>query len=67
MTDLDQMGAQFDPPETQGDFAVLSGSGPVAAMEEYPQAVTAYTRGLGRFSCSLKGYAPCKNQDKVVS
>ena len=67
MTDLDQMGAQFDPPETQGDFAVLSGSGPVAAMEEYPQAVTAYTRGLGRFSCSLIGYAPCKNQDKVVS
>ena len=67
MTDLDQMGAQFDPPETLGDFAVLTGSAPVAAMEDYPQAVTAYTRGLGRFSCSLKGYAPCKQQDKVVA
>ena len=67
MTDLDQMGAQFDPPETVGDFAVLTGAAPVAALEDYPQAVTAYTRGLGRFSCSLKGYAPCKNQDRVTA
>jgi len=67
MTDLDQMGAEFEPPETLGDFAVITGSGPVAAMEDYPQTVTAYTRGLGRFSCALKGYAPCKNQDKVVA
>ena len=66
MTDLDQMGAQFDPPESLGDLAVLTGSAPVAAMEEYPQTVTAYTRGLGRFSCSLRGYAPCQNQSKIV-
>ena len=67
MTDLDQMGAQFNPPESLGDLAVLTGSAPVAAMEEYPQTVTAYTRGLGRFSCSLKGYAPCNNQSKIVA
>lgn len=66
MTDLDQMGASFAPPETVGDFAVLTGSAPVAAMEDYPQTVTAYTRGLGRFSCSLRGYAPCKNQVQLV-
>ena len=66
MTDLEQMGAQFDPPESLGDLAVLTGSAPVAAMEEYPQTVTAYTRGLGRFSCSLRGYAPCQNQSKIV-
>ena len=66
MTDLDRMGAEFEPPETVGDFAVLAGSAPVSAMEEYPQEVISYTRGLGRFSCSLKGYAPCQNQDKIV-
>ena len=27
----------------------------------------AYTKGLGRFSCSLAGYAPCKNQDEIVA
>ena len=66
MTDLDQMGAEFDPPETLGDFAMIKGSGPVSTMEDYPQTVTAYTRGLGRFSCTLQGYSPCKDQDKVV-
>ena len=66
MTDLDQMGAEFDPPETLGDFAMIKGSGPVSTMEDYPQTVTAYTRGLGRFSCTLQGYRPCKDQDKVV-
>jgi len=67
MTDLDQMGAQFDPPETDGDFAILQGKAPVSAMGEYPQTVTAYTRGLGRFSCTLDGYAPCKHQDQVAA
>ena len=66
MTDLDQMGARFDPPETQGDFSILAGTAPVSAMEDYPQEVVAYTRGMGRFSCTLDGYAPCKNQDAVV-
>ncbi len=66
MTDMEQMGASFEPPESDGDFAVLTGTVPVSAMEGYPQSVTAYTRGLGRFSCSLSGYAPCKEQDKIV-
>ncbi len=67
MTDLQRMGADFDPPETVGDYSILAGSAPVAVMRAYPQEVTAYTRGLGRFSCQLKGYAPCKNQDKIVA
>ena len=66
MTDLEQLGGEFQPPEALGDFAVLAGSAPVAALRDYPQTVTAYTRGLGRFSCALKGYTPCKNQAKVV-
>ena len=67
MTDLEQMGAHFDPPEQAGDFAVLCGTGPVCALQSYPQAVTAYTRGLGRFSCELSGYAPCHNQEEIVA
>ena len=66
MTDLDRMGAEFDPPEVLGDYSLLAGSAPVSAMEDYPQEVISYTRGLGRFSCSLKGYAPCKDQEKIV-
>lgn len=67
MTDLQRMGADFDPPEPEGDYSVLAGSAPVAVMRSYPKEVTTYTRGLGRFSCQLKGYAPCKNQEQIVA
>jgi len=66
ITDLQRMGADFAPPETLDDCAVISGSAPVAAMRDYPQELTAYTRGMGRFSCTLRGYAPCVEQEKVV-
>ena len=66
MTDLQRMGADLNAPETVGQNAVLTGSGPVAALQDYPQEVTAYTHGLGRFSCSLRGYEPCQQQDAVV-
>jgi len=67
MTDLQRLGADFDPPETLGDYALLTGSAPVAAMRDYPQEVTAYTHGLGRLSFSLRGYEPCRDQDAVVA
>ncbi len=66
MTDLQRMGAEFSAPETEGDRSILTGSGPVASMRDYPQEVVAYTRGLGRLSLSLKGYAPCRDQDAAV-
>lgn len=67
MSDLQLLGAEYEMPETDGEFAVLTGKAPVSAMQDYPQEVIAYTRGLGRFSCSLSGYAPCKNQDEIVA
>lgn len=66
LTDLEMIGAEYEPPMSDGEFAVIIGSAPVSVMQEYPQEVIAYTRGLGRFSCSLKGYAPCKNQQEIV-
>lgn len=67
MTDLQRMGAEFSPPENIEDFCILEGSAPVAVIHSYPQEVTIYTKGMGRFSCQLKGYEPCKNQEKIVS
>lgn len=67
MTDLQMLGADYEPPEINGDFAVITGKAPVSAMQSYPQEVITYTRGLGRFSCSLSGYAPCKNQAEIVA
>ena len=66
MNDVQQMGGRFDPPETLGDGALLTGSAPVSEMGDYWQAVTAYSRGRGRLSCTLCGYEPCHNSQEVV-
>ena len=66
MTDIQQMGGEFDPPETHGAMASLRGSAPVEKARHYVRQVTAYTRGKGRISCTLKGYAPCPEQERIV-
>ena len=66
MSDLQRMGGEVDPPETQGTETVLAGSAPVAGLGDYAREVTAYTRGQGRLNCVFKGYAPCGDQEKVV-
>ena len=67
MADLQRLSAQFEPPAVTGDTAVLTGSGPVATLRGYGLEVTAYTRGLGRFSCTLSGYQPCHNAEAVIA
>lgn len=66
MTDLQRIGAEFTPPETDGENAVIKGSAPVSAMRDYPSEMIAYTRGKGRLSCILKGYEPCLNAKEVI-
>lgn len=67
INDIQQMGGRFDAPETVGDTALLSGSAPVSAMSDYWQSVTAYSRGRGRLTCSVRGYEPCHNADEVIA
>ncbi|MCI7711796.1 MAG: TetM/TetW/TetO/TetS family tetracycline resistance ribosomal protection protein [Clostridiales bacterium] len=66
MSDLQRMNGETDPPETVGEEAVLTGFAPVAALQNYAQEVTAYTKGRGRLLCTLRGYAPCPRQTEVV-
>jgi predicted RNA-binding protein with PIN domain len=67
MTDIEKMLGVCEITETDGETAVLVGSAPVAAMRNYQQEVTAYTKGLGRLFCSLMGYGPCHNTEEVVA
>ena len=67
ISDLQTMGGSFSAPEQGEDFAVLSGTAPVSAMADYPLEVAAYTRGRGRFTCSLHGYAPCHRAEQVAA
>lgn len=66
MADVQKMQGTFDAPELEGETAILKGTAAVAQMRDYQQEVVSYTHGTGKLFCSLKGYAPCKNQDEVV-
>ena len=66
MSDIQRMGGDCEPPETTGELTVLTGSAPVAGLRDYGREVAAYTKGLGRLSCTLKGYFPCHDQQAVV-
>ena len=64
MTDLQQMGARLNPPETVGEESVLTGSVAVSALGDYAREVAAYTQGRGRLLCTLRGYEPCPDQTR---
>ena len=66
MTDIQKMYGTFQGPEIEGEMSVLTGVAPVVNMGGYQSEVTAYTRGRGRLSCTLKGYQPCHNAEEVI-
>ena len=66
MSDITNRGGTFDPPQTQGDFAVLTGFAPAAVMRDYPMEVVTYTKGRGRISLQPDGYRGCHNTEEVV-
>ncbi|WP_130863131.1 translation factor GTPase family protein [Bacilliculturomica massiliensis] len=67
LADIQRMNGSFQPPETEGDLAVVKGSAPAAAMQEYQMQVITYTRGRGRLFCTPKGYEPCHNAEEVIA
>ena len=74
MTDLEIMHGDFVLQESGGfvagngveSNAVLTGTIPVSTARGYSVKVTSYTKGLGHFFCTLKGYYPCHNTEEVV-
>lgn len=66
LTDIQRMSGSFEPPRQEGEMSVITGSAPVASMQEYQKEVIAYTKGKGRLSCTLKGYEPCHNAEEVI-
>lgn len=67
MNDIQQMGGSFETPENVGDEVILRATAPVARARHYARELAAYTHGKGRIACSLRGYAPCQEQERLVS
>lgn len=76
MTDIEKMHGKFaieyeeevnSPASLEEErTSVLTGSAPVATMRGYQKELYSYTKGRGRLSCTLKGYAPCHNADEII-
>ncbi|MGN1328882.1 MAG: NYN domain-containing protein [Eubacterium sp.] len=66
MADVQRMSGSFNPPETDGEFSIISGTAPVSEMYDYARDVTQYTHGKGRLMLSLMGYEPCHNTQEVI-
>ena len=66
ITDIRAMSGEFDPPESDGVTATLTGFVPAAEVGDYAQQLAAYTQGTGTLQLRLKGYLPCHNQEAVV-
>lgn len=66
MMDVEKMQGTCELTQTDGEMALITGSAPVINMRNYQKEVIAYTKGHGRLFCSLKGYAPCHNQEEII-
>ena len=66
ITDIRAMSGQFDAPESVGTVSVLQGTVPASELGDYADQLAAYTQGQGSLQLSLRGYAPCHNQEQVV-
>ena len=66
LNDMQKLCADFAPPDTIGEAAVINGSAPVALMRDYHTELAGYTKGRGRLSLSFKGYYPCNTSEKII-
>ncbi len=66
MNDIDRMQGKLNPPETVGNFSILTGTAPVATMRSYHRDVVNYTKGEGRLNLNFSGYEKCHNSQEVV-
>lgn len=66
MSDVEQRGGTFEITSSEVGVSAIKGRVPVAAMRDYPNEVTAYSKGLGRLSCTYRGYEPCRNAAEII-
>lgn len=70
LNDLQRMHGTFDQPtlsQPGSSQTVLTGQAPVAALQDYGQAVHAYTHGQGQLDCVVAGYRPCQAAATIIA
>lgn len=67
ISDIQQAHGKFDPPQTEGNKAILTGVAPVATFMEYNSKLSSFTQGKGSLSLTFAGYNHCHNEQEVIS
>ncbi len=66
ISDIQRMSGTFEVSGQGEAETLLTGMVPVAEVSGYQAEVRAYTKGYGRFVCTLKGCYPCHDQEEIV-
>lgn len=66
LSDIQQAHGNYNPPETEGDRTILTGTVPVAAFMDYSGQLAAFTKGKGTISLTFAGYDRCHNPKEVI-
>lgn len=67
ISDIQQAYGRIDPPQTEGQKAILTGTVPVATFMEYNSKLSSFTQGKGSLSLTFTGYNRCHNEQEVIS
>ncbi|MBQ7389760.1 MAG: TetM/TetW/TetO/TetS family tetracycline resistance ribosomal protection protein [Clostridia bacterium] len=67
MTDITNMHGTAKAPEIHESISILEGNCPVATMRSYAGELRAFTRGEGKITMNVGGYAPAHNQDEIIA
>jgi len=66
MSDMQKAHGRFDPPQTSGTYAVITGRVPVATFMSYSTELASFTHGRGSLHMTFGGYDLCHNTEEVI-
>ncbi|MCG7381653.1 TetM/TetW/TetO/TetS family tetracycline resistance ribosomal protection protein [Paenibacillus sp. ACRRY] len=66
LSDIQRASGIFNPPETVGTQAVITGRVPVSTFMNYSAEFASFTHGRGSIRCVFSGYDRCHNTEEVI-
>lgn len=66
LSDIQRASGIFNPPETAGTQAVVTGRVPVSTFMNYSAEFASFTHGRGSIRCVFSGYDHCHNTEEVI-
>ncbi|RPD97398.1 translation factor GTPase family protein [Paenibacillus polymyxa] len=66
LSDIQRASGIFNPPQTTGTQAVVTGRVPVSTFMNYSTEFASFTHGRGSIRCVFSGYDRCHNTEEVI-